>query len=115
MEARVVGHVLECVADGFERVAVALLAVSGHRLAVEGPRLTPVERLVCLAACGAEGEDGSVAGRLPPRLRPHEHERPCRGVDRLAVELEGRLPVEHDVQIFLARPGLVMLTYQRAV
>src|SRR5262245_20138462 len=33
MEARIVWRVLEAVADRFERVAVALLAVGGHRLA----------------------------------------------------------------------------------
>ena len=37
------------------------------------------------------------------------------GVDRLAVDLEGRLPVEDDVQLLLARPGLVVLVDQRAV
>src|SRR6266550_1263331 len=29
--------------------------------------------------------------------------------------LEGRLPVEHDVQLLLARPGLIVLIDQRAV
>ena len=82
---------------------------------VERPRLTPVDPLVRLAGCGADSEDGSVPGRLPPRLRPDEHERSWRRVDRLAVDLEGRLPVEHDVQLLLARPGLVVLIDQRAV
>ena len=36
-------------------------------------------------------------------------------VDRLAVDLEGRLPIEHDVQLLLSRPGLVVLIDQRAV
>src|SRR5215217_4977215 len=43
MKARVVRRVLEAVADRLERVAVTLFAVRGHRLAVEGPRLTPVD------------------------------------------------------------------------
>jgi hypothetical protein len=33
----------------------------------------------------------------------------CGRFDRLAVDLEGRLPVEHDVQLLLTRPRLVML------
>src|SRR5207245_4846937 len=88
MEARVVRHVCEATADRFERVGVALLAVGVQRLSVERPPLTPVDRLVRLAGCGAEREDGSLPGRLPPRLRPHEHECPCGRVDRLAVDLE---------------------------
>src|SRR3954451_4245168 len=115
MEALVVRHVLETTANRLERVGVALLAVGGQRIAVEGPRLTPVDRLVRLAGCPAEGEDGSIAGRLPPRLRAHENERACGRVDRLAVDLEGGLPVEHDVQLLLARSGLVVLVDQRAV
>src|SRR5262245_37241877 len=110
-----VRHALEGTADRFERVGVALLAVGLHRRAVERPRLTPVDPLVRLAGCGADGKDGSVSGRLPPRLRPNEHERPCGRVDRLAVELAGRSPVEHDVQLLLARAGLVVLANQRAV
>src|SRR5215211_5425620 len=102
MQARVVRHVLEATADRFERVGVALFAVGPHGLSVERPGLTPVEPLVRLAGCGADGEDGSVPGRLPPRLRPDEHECSWRRVDRLAVDLEGRLPVEHDVKLFLA-------------
>jgi hypothetical protein len=115
IEARVVRHVLEGSADRFERVGVPLFAVGDHRLSVERPRLTPVDPLVRLAGCGADSEDGSVPARLPPRLRPDEHECPGGRVDRLAVDLEGRLPVEHDVQLLLARPGLVVLTDQRAV
>src|SRR5437879_9252979 len=65
MQARVVRHVLEGTADRFERVGVALLAVGRHGLSVERPRLTPVDRLVRLAACGADSEDGCVPGRLP--------------------------------------------------
>ena len=102
-------------ADRFERVGVPLFAVGRHGLSVERPRLTPVDPLVRLAGCGADSEDGSVPGRLPPRLRPDEHECPCGRVERLAVDLEGRLPVEHDVQLLLARPGLVVLADQRAV
>ena len=34
---------------------------------------------------------------------------------RLAVDLEGRRPVEHDVQLFLTRPGLVVLADQQVV
>src|SRR5207244_476336 len=90
-------------------------AVGDQRLSVERPRLTPVERLIRLAGLGAEGEDRSVPGRLPSRLRPDEHECPCGRVDRLAVDLEGRLPVEHDVQLLLARAGLVVLADQRTV
>src|SRR6266540_1390 len=115
IETRVVRHVLEGTADRFERVGVSLFAVGRHGLSVERPRLTPVDPLVRLAGCGADNEDGSVPGRLPPRLRPDEHERPGGRVERLAVDLEGRLPVEHDVQLLLARPGLVVLTDQRAV
>src|SRR5215211_2981272 len=66
IEARVVRQALEATADRVQRIRVALLAVGGYRLAVERPRLTPVERLVRLAGCGTEGEDGSVPGRLPP-------------------------------------------------
>src|SRR5262245_23999435 len=54
MEARVVRRALEAMADRFERVAVALLAVGGHRLVMERPRVTPVDPLVCLAGCRAE-------------------------------------------------------------
>src|SRR5437016_641256 len=99
VETRVVRHVLKSTANRFERVRVALLAVGGQRLSVERPCLTPVDRLVRLAGCRAEGEDGSVPGRLSPRLRPDEHECPCRRVDRLAVDLEGRLAVEPDAQL----------------
>jgi hypothetical protein len=115
VQARMVRHAFEGTADRFERVGVALLAVGLHRLAVERPRLTPVDPLVRLAGCGADGKHGPVSGRLPPRVRPDEHERPCGRVDRLAVELEGRTPIEDDVQLLLARPGLVVLTDQRAV
>src|ERR671932_2102826 len=82
---------------------------------MERRRFAPVDRLVRLAGCGAEREDGSVPGRLSPRLRRDEYESPCGRVDRVAVDLEGRIPVEHDVQLLLARPGLVMLADQRAV
>src|ERR687888_2771736 len=82
---------------------------------MERRRFAPVDRLVRLAGCGADSEDGSVPRRLPPRLRPDEYESPCGRVDRLAVDLEGRIPVEHDVQLLLARPGLVVLADQRAV
>src|SRR4029453_18045542 len=115
MEARLVWELFEATADGIERVAVALLAVGGHRLAVKRPRLTPVDRLERLAGCAAEGEDGSVPGRLAPRPRLDRHERPGGRVDRFTVDLEGRVSVEHDVQLFLARPGLVVLGDQRAV
>ena len=60
-------------------------------------------------------EHGSVPARLPPRLRPDRHERPGGRVERYAVHFEGRVPVEHDVQLLLARPSLVVLTDQRAV
>src|SRR6266700_1591169 len=76
MQARVVRHVLEGTADRFERVGIPLFPVGRHGLAVERPRVTPVDPLVRLAGCGADGEDGSVTGRLPPRLRPDEHECP---------------------------------------
>src|SRR5829696_10152539 len=115
MQARVIRHVLEAAADRFEGVGVTLFAVGRHRLSVERPRLTPVDPLIRLAGCGADSEDGSVSGRLPPRLRPDEHERSRRRVDRLAVDHEGRLPVEDDVQLLLARPRLVVLVDQRAV
>src|SRR5206468_5427270 len=81
MEARMVRHVLEGTADRFERVGVPLFAVGRHRLSVERPRLTPVDPLVRRAGCGADSEDGSVPGRLPPRLRPDEHECSRRRVD----------------------------------
>src|ERR671938_2031721 len=82
---------------------------------MERPRVTPIECLVRLAACGADGEDGSVPRSLPTRLRPDEHERPCGRVDGLAVDLEARIAVEHDVQLLLSGPCLVMLADQRAV
>ena len=67
-------HVLEGSADRLERVGIPLFAVGRHGLAVGRPRVTPVDPLVRLAGFGADGEDGSVTGRLPPRLRPDEHE-----------------------------------------
>src|SRR5690349_1044950 len=73
MQAGVVRRVLEAAADRFERVGVALFAVGGHGLSVERPCPTPVNRLVRLAGCAADGKDGSVPGRLPPRRRPDEH------------------------------------------
>src|SRR5829696_2220654 len=115
MQARVVRHVLEATADRFERVGVPPFAVGHHGLSVKRPRLAPVDPLVRLAGCAADSENGSVPGRLPPRLRPDEHECSWRRVDGLAVDLEGRVPVEHDVQLLLARPGLVVLIDQRAV
>src|SRR5829696_9570004 len=66
MQARVVGHLLEGSPDRFDRVGVALFAVGLHGLVMERPRLTPVDPLVRLAGCGADGKDGSVPGRLPP-------------------------------------------------
>jgi hypothetical protein len=54
---------------------------------------------MCLSRCGADSEDGSVPARLPPRLRSDEYERSWRRVDRLAVDLEGRVPVEDEVEI----------------
>src|SRR3546814_19307847 len=59
-QARVLRHPIDGSADCFERVGVALLAVGLHGLVVQRPRLTPVDALVCLARCGADGEDGSV-------------------------------------------------------
>src|SRR5947208_5566795 len=115
MEARVCRRVLEATADRFERVGVPLFAVGRHGLSVERPRLTPVDPLVRLAGCGAEGDDRSVPGGLPPRLRPDEHQCSCWRLDRLAVYCEERLPVEDDVQLLLARPGLVVLVDQHAV
>src|SRR5204863_8791552 len=106
MQARVVRHVLEGAANRFERVRVSLFAVGRHGRPVERPRLPPVDALVRLAGCAPDGEDGSVPGRLPPRLRPDGHECPCGRLERLTVDLEARVPVEHDVQLLLARPGL---------
>ena len=63
---------------------------------MERPRITPVERLVRLSGGGSESEDGSIARRLPPRLRPDEYECSCGRVDGFAVDLEGRRPVERD-------------------
>ena len=108
MEAGVVRHVLEAPANRFDCVGIALLTVRRHRVSMERPRVPPVERLVRLAGGGAESEDGSVARRLPLRLRPDEYECSCGRVDGLAVDLEGRRPVKHDVQLFLTRPRLVM-------
>ena len=59
-------------------------------------------------------------GRFRPRspsaaTRPDEHDCSWRRVGGLTVDLEGRLPVEHDVQLLLARPGLVVLVDQGAV
>src|SRR5439155_19559252 len=82
---------------------------------MDRPRLTPIDGLVGLTRCGADGENGSVPGRLSPQPRPDEHECSRGRVDDLAVNLEGRLPVEHDVQLLLARSGLVVLIDQRAV
>src|SRR5262245_12726819 len=115
MEAGLVRRAREAFSNRFERVAVALLAVSGHRLSMELPRIAPVESLVRRAGRRAEGEDGSVASRLSPGLGLDEDI--CAGgrVDRLTVDLEGRFPVEHDVQLLLARTGLVMLADQPAV
>src|SRR4029453_13158887 len=115
VQAWVVRRALKAAADGFERVAVALLAVGTHGLVLKRPRVTPVERLVRLAGCGADGEDGSVPPRLAPRVGRDDDERPCGRVDRLTIDLEGRVPVEHEVQLLLARPGLVVLADQRAV
>jgi hypothetical protein len=114
-KARVVRRVLEAAAYRVERVGVPLFTVGGQRLSVERPSLSPVNRLVSPAGCCADGEDCSVPGRLPPRLWRGEHECPCRRVERLAVDLERRRPVDHDVQLLLARPGFVVLVDQRAV
>ncbi len=56
MQACVVGHALEAASDRFERVAIPLLVVRRHRVAVKRPRLTPVDPLVRLAGCSADGE-----------------------------------------------------------
>ena len=82
---------------------------------MERPRLAPVDSLVRLAGRAADHEDRPVSGRLAPHLGPDEHERPRRRVDRLAVELERRIPVEHDVHLLLARSGLVVLADERAL
>src|SRR4029078_11994194 len=94
---------------------VALFGVRGHRLAVERPRLAPVDPLVGLARRRTEREDGPGAGRLAPSHGPHIDERSRRGVERLAVDLECRAPVEHDVQLFLARSDLIVLADQPAL
>src|SRR4051794_3014961 len=115
VQARVVWRVLEGLADSVERVGIPLFAVGGHRRAVVLPGVAPIEPLIRLAGCGADHQHGSLTGHLPPRLRPHEHERSALRLDRLAVDLERRLAIEHDVQLLLARPGLVVLIDQRAV
>src|SRR5262245_40128758 len=115
VEAGVVRRALEAGAHSIERVDVALLAVGTHRIAVERPRLAPVERLEGLTGRRTEGEDRSVPRRLSPCLRPNENESPRRRVDRLAVDLERRVPVQHDVQLLLTRAGLIVLADQRAV
>src|SRR6476659_6713573 len=43
------------------------------------------------------------------------HERVDGSLERLAVDLEGRAAVEHDVQLLLARARLVWVADQRAV
>src|SRR5581483_3101880 len=111
-EARVIRHLRERLANGCERVRIALLAVGGHRALVEWPRLTPVDRLVHLAGSSAESENGSLAGRFSLRLRRHVHERSCGCIDRLAVDLERRRAVEDDVELLLARPDLVVVVDQ---
>src|ERR1044071_7817689 len=115
VEAGVVRHALEGGADRFERVGVPLFAVGGHRLSVEGPGLTPVDSLARLAGRGADREHGSVPARLPPRLWPDGYKRAGGRVERLSVDLEGRLPVAHDVQLLLAGPRLVGLRDQGSV
>ena len=59
-----VGHLLERIAHRVERVCVALFAVGGEGVAVEGPCIAPVDALVCLAGFAADDEDGSLTGRL---------------------------------------------------
>src|SRR5213076_1901155 len=52
---------------------------------------------------------------IEARVVRHVLEGSADRVERYAVYLEGRLAVEHDVQLLLARPGLVVLVDQRRV
>jgi len=102
VEPRMVRVSLEARANRVERIGVALLCVRTHRVAVERPRFSPVKCLVRLARCGTNGENCPVPCRLPPRFWADKYECPSRRVDRMAVDLECRIPVEHDVQLLLA-------------
>src|SRR5262245_19997977 len=115
VQARIVRRLLEATADRCERIGVPLFAVSDHRLSVGLPRLAPVDPLVGLPGRRADGEDRPVPGCLALRPWPDEHECSGLGVDLLTVDLEGRVPVENDVQLLLARPGLVLLSAQGPV
>ena len=84
-----VRYVLEGIVDRFERVGVALFAVGDHRLSVERPRLTPVDPLVRLAGCGAEGE----------------HDESGSGQEELYIVLDGKATFEVDGETFDAPAG----------
>jgi hypothetical protein len=114
VQARVVRGPLEPTAYRRRSVGVALLAVGIHRLVLDRPRLAPVHRLIRPTDRAAEGEDGCVAGRLALQLGRDRHERPGGRFERLAVDLERRGAVEHDVHLFLAA-GLVVLVDQHPV
>src|SRR6185437_618818 len=115
VQARVIRQVLERAADRFERVGIPAFAVRRHGLVVVRPRRPPVHAAICLAGRCADHEDGSVTGRLAPGPGPDEHECSRPRVDHLAVDLERHLAVEHDVELLLTRPGLVVVVDQRAV
>ena len=115
VQARVVRQVLESAADCCQRVGVPLFAVGRHRLAVERPRLTPVDPLVGLAGYGADDDDScrhlSPSAATPAR-RTRVFPAPCRPPRRRSRSSPS---IEHDVQLLLARAGLVVLTDQRAI
>ena len=76
---------------------------------------TPVDPLVRLAGVAPTARTVPSPVALRRDSGPTNTSVPGRRVKRLAVDLEGRPPVEHDVQLLLARPGLVVLIDQRAV
>src|SRR6185503_11950977 len=65
----------------------------------------PADRLVRLAGRCADGDDRRarlLGERGPLHIGLDEDERPRRSVDRLAVELEPRAPLEHEVELLVA-------------
>ena len=104
---------LDRLAQDVGRFGVTLLAVVLHRLLVLFPRLLPGRDLEGVAGARARDEHGRPRllrdGAAPRGRIADEHERAGRCVDLFAVDREGRMPLDDDVELLVLRHHLGVL------